>query len=101
MTWRPVGLQVTVSAERRAGRRPDRPPHDRETPREVAVGLRADGAGPAAVITIGRVVSRRYLARSALDGWLFGGRRHGAHPRSSPGGPSVLARSRRCAPWSC
>src|ERR1041384_6165281 len=49
--------------------------------REGAVGLRADGAGPADVIRIGRVLPRKYLARSAQDGWLFGGRRHGVQTR--------------------
>src|ERR1041385_1552786 len=68
---------------------------DKRRQREVAVGLRADGAGPADVIWIGRVLPRTYLAGFAQDGWLFGGRRHGAHPRSSPGAPSVHAFFRR------
>jgi hypothetical protein len=59
------------------------------------VGLRADGAVHATVIWMGRVLSRKYLLGLAQDGWLFGGRGHGAHPRSSPGAPSVSAFSKR------
>jgi hypothetical protein len=47
------------------------------------------------VIWIGRVLSRKYLAGFAQDGWLFGGRDPDAHPRSSPGVPSVCAFSPR------
>src|SRR5262245_43914082 len=48
---------------------------DRETPTRGRRGRPRSGWGLGQpVITIGRVVSRKYLAGSAHDGWLFGGR---------------------------
>jgi hypothetical protein len=55
------------------------------------------GSAAATVIWIGRAVLRTYLARSAQEGWFFGGRGPDTHPRSSPG-ELALAFSRALRP---